>query len=243
MKLYGFKIIIKGKRACFTRPELKTERVSYDVPTPGALEGLLKSIYWKPAIRYVIDRIVVFNEPRFDSMMRNEIDYKLSIGSVRNKMRDPATDLCIDPNQHRAQRNTYFLTNVCYGVEFHFEMTGLQSEKPDSTPMKYYSIISERLKAGSYYKRPCLGCRDFPADSVTLVDAFDMSMMEESLRNKEDVDLGVMAYRVHFLDNGIPKDNDWKKKRFSDKAVTKYYRPHMKSGVIDVAEYPIYGGS
>ena len=57
---YGFKIIVEGDYACFTRPELKVERVSYDVPPPGALEGMLKSIYWKPAIRYVIDRIIVF---------------------------------------------------------------------------------------------------------------------------------------------------------------------------------------
>ena len=57
---YGFKIMIKGDYAAFTRPEMKVERVSYDVPTPGALEGLIKSVYWKPAIRYVIDKIIVF---------------------------------------------------------------------------------------------------------------------------------------------------------------------------------------
>ena len=58
---YGFRIIVEGDYACFTRPELKVERVSYDVPPPGALEGMLKSVYWKPAIRYVIDRIIVFH--------------------------------------------------------------------------------------------------------------------------------------------------------------------------------------
>ena len=62
---YGFKIIVEGDYACFTRPELKVERVSYDVPTPGALEGMLKSVYWKPAIRYVIDKIIVFQEIDF----------------------------------------------------------------------------------------------------------------------------------------------------------------------------------
>ena len=68
---YGFKVMIEAERACFTRPELKVERCSYDVPTPGALEGLLKSVYWKPAIRYVIDRIIVFNPIRFINVRRN----------------------------------------------------------------------------------------------------------------------------------------------------------------------------
>ena len=63
--MYGFKIIIEGDYACFTRPEMKVERVSYDVPPPGAIEGILKSIYWKPAIRYVIDKIIIFNPIEF----------------------------------------------------------------------------------------------------------------------------------------------------------------------------------
>ncbi|MBQ9877159.1 MAG: type I-C CRISPR-associated protein Cas5, partial [Campylobacter sp.] len=72
----SFKIVVSGDFACFTRPELKVERVSYDVPTPSALEGLLKSIYWKPAIRYDIDEIVVFNPINFINIRRNEIKEK-----------------------------------------------------------------------------------------------------------------------------------------------------------------------
>ena len=70
---YGFKMVVEGDYACFTRPELKVERVSYDVPTPGALEGMLKSYYWKPAIRYVIDKIIVFQPIDFVSIRRNEV--------------------------------------------------------------------------------------------------------------------------------------------------------------------------
>ena len=62
---YGFKIIVTGDYACFSRPEMKVERVSYDVPTPSALEGLVKSIYWKPAVHYQINKIVVFNPIEF----------------------------------------------------------------------------------------------------------------------------------------------------------------------------------
>lgn len=70
---YGFKVLVEGDYACFTRPELKVERVSYDVPTPGALEGMLKSVYWKPAVRYVIDKIIVFHPIDFINIRRNEV--------------------------------------------------------------------------------------------------------------------------------------------------------------------------
>ena len=83
---YGFKIIVEGDYACFTRPELKVERVSYDVPPPGALEGMLKSVYWKPAIRYVIDRIVVFHPIHFVNIRRNEVKDKVLYSAVRRRM-------------------------------------------------------------------------------------------------------------------------------------------------------------
>ena len=83
---YGFKIIAEGDYACFTRPELKVERVSYDVPPPGALEGMLKSVYWKPAIRYVIDRIVVFHPIDFINIRRNEVKDKVLYSAVKSRM-------------------------------------------------------------------------------------------------------------------------------------------------------------
>ena len=84
----SIKVIVSGKRACFTRPEMKAERVSYDVPTPGALEGLLKSIYWKPAMRYVIDRIIVFNPIAFTSVRRNEVKSKVKLGKIKAQMKE-----------------------------------------------------------------------------------------------------------------------------------------------------------
>ena len=80
---YGFKIIVTGDYACFARPERKVERVSYDVPTPSALEGLIKSIYWKPAVRYEINKIVVFNPIEFTNIRRNEVKDKLLLSSVK----------------------------------------------------------------------------------------------------------------------------------------------------------------
>lgn len=83
---YGFKVMIEGDYALFSRPELKVERVSYDVPPPGALEGLLKSIYWKPAIRYVIDKIIVFHPIEFINIRRNEVKDKILYSAVKNRM-------------------------------------------------------------------------------------------------------------------------------------------------------------
>lgn len=92
---YGFRVMIDGDYACFTRPELKVERVSYDVPTPGALEGLLKSVYWKPSIRYVIDKIIVFNPIDFVNIRRNEVKEKVLLSAVKNQMKGKGADPCI----------------------------------------------------------------------------------------------------------------------------------------------------
>ena len=83
---YGFKILVEGEYALFTRPEFKVERVSYDVPTVSAMEGLIKSIYWKPAIRIVIDKIVVFHPIRFINIRRNEVSQKVPLATVKKQM-------------------------------------------------------------------------------------------------------------------------------------------------------------
>ena len=87
--------MIKGDYAAFTRPEMKVERVSYDVPTPGALEGLIKSVYWKPAIRYVIDKIIVFNPITFINVRRNEVKEKIKLQSVQKSMKNGTGDATI----------------------------------------------------------------------------------------------------------------------------------------------------
>ena len=106
---YGFKVIAEGDYACFTRPEMKVERVSYDVPTPGALEGMLKSVYWKPAIRYVIDEIVVFNRINFMNIRRNEIKEKLNLSAAKKQMSGKANDISIYASENRTQRASMIL--------------------------------------------------------------------------------------------------------------------------------------
>lgn len=234
---YGFRIMVEGDYACFTRPELKVERVSYDVPTPGAMEGLLKSIYWKPAIRYVIDRIIVFQPIEFANIRRNEVKDKVLLSAVKKQMKGKGADPCIYTSESRSQRAAMVLKNVKYGIEFHFEMTGERSDNEDEDEKKHFNIIKRRLEKGQCFRTPCLGCSEFPAKRIELVDEFDESLISEAVIRMGDVDLGFMSYRVEFEDGGKPVNGDWENPKFSDKASTIYYRPHMVKGVIDVRKY------
>lgn len=234
---YGFKIVIDGDYALFTRPEMKAERVSYDVPTPGALAGILKSVYWKPAIRYVIDKIVVFNPINFINVRRNEVKNKLLLSAVKRQMKNKEEDISIYTSDCRNQRASMILKDVKYGIEFHFELTGIQSEHEDETEAKHYNIIKRRLERGQQFRTPCFGCSEFPVRSIALVEDFDMQSISSEIVNAGDVDLGFMSYEVKFEDGGIPVNGDWENPKFSDKASTLYYRPHMIRGIIDVAKY------
>lgn len=229
---YGLKIIVEGDYACYTRPEMKVERVSYDIPTPGALEGLLKCIYWKPAIRYVIDKIIVFNPIEFVNIRRNEKNEKVSVRSVmkqKKEKNDNIADFTI------SQRTAMMLKNVKYGIEFHFEMTGLKSTNDDESEAKHYNILLRRLKNGQCFRQPSLGLRELAVRSIKPVDEFCKEEISDEL--KGDFDMGFMLYGMKFQDGGVPKNNDWDNPVFSDNADAVYYRPHMIDGVIDVKKY------
>lgn len=234
---FGLKVMLDGRYGCFARPELKVERCSYDVPTPGALEGMLKSVYWKPAIRYVIDRIIVFHPIRFTNIRRNELKDKVSSSAMLSKMNHGFKDPVIYADQSRNQRASMVLTNVRYGVEFHFEMTGFKSEHDDDTEKKHLCILRRRLEKGQYFRTPCMGCAEFPVRKIELVDSFPMDEIDPEILALGDVDLGYMLYRMEFQDGGKPLNGDWENPVFSDRAAALYYRPHMIYGVIDVEKY------
>ncbi len=233
----GFKIMAKGDYALFTRPEMKLERVSYDVPPPGALEGMLKSVYWKPAIRYVIDKIIIFNPINFVNVRRNELKDKVSFLKVKSQMNGKGSDPCIYTSEERTQRASMLLKDVEYGIEFHFEMTGIRSDRDDEDEKKHYNIIKRRLEKGQYFRLPCFGCSEFPVKSIELVEDFDFSRISSEILSMGDYDFGFMSYRVNFEDDGTKITDDWNSHVFSDKAVTEYYRPHMVGGIIDIQKY------
>ncbi len=231
---YGFKIVVEGDYALFTRPEMKVERVSYDVPTVSAMEGLIKSIYWKPAIKIIIDKIIVFNPIKFMNVRRNELKNKILLSAVKSQMNGRGScELYAD--KERTQRASMILKDVKYGIQFHFEMTGLKSEHDDESEEKHYNIMLRRLKNGQCFRQPCLGCREFSVKKLELVETFDLTQV--SLELKGDIDLGFMLYGLQFEDGGKPLNGDWLNPEFSDKADALYYRPHMIDGVIDVGQY------
>lgn len=231
-----FRIIAEGDFACFTRPELKVERVSYDVPTPGALEGMLKSIYWKPAIRYAIDKIVVFNPIKFVNIRRNEVKNKVDYQKMKKQsMGDTRSDPCIYTSEVRSQRNSLVLKNVRYGVEFHIEQTGKRNERELSEcdpQKKHEGELERRINKGQYFRTPCFGCAEFSVKNIVLVESFPLR--EVSDENTGVRDLGFMLDRMEFADHGDPVNNDWENPKFRDKATAHFYRPVMHDGVIDV---------
>ncbi|MDH7514117.1 MAG: type I-C CRISPR-associated protein Cas5c [Clostridiales bacterium] len=150
-----FHIRARGPEACFTRPELKVERVSYEVMTPSAARGLLEAIFWKPAINWQVERIHVLNEIRFNQLKRNEVSTKLS-------PRGDHAHFYADDAQNRAQRNTLFLRAVDYIIDAHFVLTEKKGERDNLA--KFVDMFQRRLEKSQHYHQPYLGCREFVAE-------------------------------------------------------------------------------
>lgn len=217
---YGIKIIVEGDYALFSRPEMKVERVSYDVPTPSALVGLISGIYWHPGVRYIIDRIHVLKPIHFVNIRRNEVSEKLLPSAVKRQMDGLNGDISIYTKECISQRASLLLKDVRYGVEVHFELTDEKDE--EQSPEKCYNILLRRLRKGQHFAQPCLGCREFPA-RVALTEEIPQSPITG------DIDLGYMLYDLQYK-----KDKDG---NCLDSADPRFYRPHMVNGVIDVAKY------
>lgn len=159
---YGVALRVTGERACFTRPEMKVERVSYDVLTPSAARGILEAIHWKPAIRWVIDRIHVLKPIRFQSIRRNEVGSKVPAGTVRAAMKRGDLDgLSLIVENDRQQRAATILVDVDYLIEAHFELTA-RAEATDSEG-KHLDMFNRRAERGQCFHQPCLGTREFAA--------------------------------------------------------------------------------
>lgn len=150
-----------GDYACFTRPEMKTERVSYDVITPSAARGLLESIYWHPGLRWVIDRIRVCAPIRFTNLRRNEVKSTVSARSARTMMERGKGELYLVTSQDIQQRAAMLLRDVRYVIDAHFDMTHQASASDNDG--KFQDIIKRRIKRGQFYSQPYFGCREFPA--------------------------------------------------------------------------------
>ncbi len=159
---HGIKLRVSGDYALFTRPELKVERVSYDVMTPSAARGILDAIHWKPAITWVIDAIHVLKPIRFQSIRRNEVGHKAPAGKIKTAMNQGHLDglrLLVDDD--RQQRASTLLIQVDYVIEAHFVLTDRAGAEDNAG--KHLDIFNRRALRGQCFHQPCLGTREFPA--------------------------------------------------------------------------------
>ncbi len=204
---HGIKLKVWGNYACFTRPEMKVERVSYDVMTPSAARGILEAIYWKPAIRWVIDRIHVLNPIRFGNIRRNELSSRLALGTVKVAMVDGCSPVEVLIEKDRQQRASLVLREVAYVIEAHFGFPG----EEDHNPPKHKEIFERRASKGQCFHHPYLGCREFPAHFEP-VEGIPPSS------HKGLKDLGWMLLDIDF-EKGME---------------ARFFRATMNNGMIDV---------
>jgi len=191
---YGINIRVRGKYALFTRPEMKVERVSYDVITPSAARGIIEAIYWKPAIRWVIDKIHVLREIEFTNIRRNEVSDKVSTDKALQIMKGSNERFYLAATEKRQQRASMVLRDVDYVIQAHFELVP-EKAGPDDTEEKHYNIILRRLRKGQYFSPPCLGTREFGARVELIEDGLIPCSPLEDVR-----DLGWMLYDLDFSD-------------------------------------------
>lgn len=195
---YGIRLRVSGRFALFVRPELKVERVSYDVMTPSAERGILEAIHWKPAIRWSIDAIHVLKPIRFQSIRRNEVGAKAPVGKIRSAMKSGEIgDLTLVVEDNRQQRASTVLVDVDYVIAAHFDMTAKAG--PDDNPAKHAESFSRRARKGQCFHQPCLGTREFPADFSLIEPEEPMPVVAEQDRSATlgfgaPRDLGLMLY-------------------------------------------------
>ena len=158
----SIKLEVWGDYALFTRPEMKVERVSYDVMTPSAARGLIEAIYWHPGIQWTIDRIIVCNPIRFTNIRRNEVKATVSARAARTVMEHGTGELFLSASENIQQRAALVLRDVRYVIEAHFDMTA--NAAPSDNSGKFQDIAKRRIRKGQFYHQPYFGCREFPAN-------------------------------------------------------------------------------
>lgn len=227
---------VQGDFACFTRPEMKVERVSYDVITPSASRAIFESILWKPAIRWIPTKIEVLAPIRWISIRRNEVGSKVSVSNIRTAMKHGSGTLGLFVEEDRQQRAGLFLRDVRYRLHARFEMTENdhrgnhfhlsntlqnQDETADAqranTPEKFLFMFERRANKGQCINQPYLGCREFACD-FRLVE----NLSGEPEPVQETRELGWMLYDMDFRNQEDP--------------MPQFYNARMKNGVIEVPD-------
>lgn len=208
-----------GDYACFSRPEMKVERVSYDVMTPSAARGLLEAIYWHPGLTWVIDRIHVCSPIRFTNIRRNEVKDTISLKKAETILKNGG-DFYLSTSESIQQRAAMVLRDVHYVIEAHFQMTVKAS--PSDNPGKFRDIMRRRLEKGQFYHQPYFGVREFPAN---FRPCQTIPPCPESLYG--EVDLGWMLLDLDYQD---PQN-----------ITPKFFRAVLRDGVLEVPSMDAQG--
>lgn len=227
---------VSGDFACFTRPEMKVERVSYDVMTPSAARAVFEAIIWKPAIRWRVTKIEVLKPIKWISVRRNEVGAVASTRNVQTAMSTGSGDLGIYVEDERQQRAGLFLRDVAYRIHAHFELRDPSFHKPhfpylskgpissgeddllalpDNNAVKFMSMFERRASRGQCVNQPYLGCREF-ACAFRLVEEMPM----EPKPIQETKDLGWMLYDLDYTDPADPKP--------------RFFQARLENGIVTV---------
>lgn len=228
---------VSGDYACFTRPEMKVERVSYDVITPSAARAVFEAILWKPAIRWVPTKVEVLAPIRWTSVRRNEVASKVSVSSVKSAMNSGAGALGLYVEDDRQQRAGLFLRDVKYRLHARLEMTGrdhrpyyprlvgvvqdAEDEKLHRQPnseAKFMNMFERRAKKGQCVNQPYLGCREFSCDFRLVED-----MNDEPPPIDETRQLGWMLYDMDFTNPADP--------------MPRFFNARMENGVVEIPDW------
>lgn len=236
MKSYCLEV--SGPFACFTRPEMKVERVSYDVITPSAARAVFEAILWKPAIRWRVAKIEVLKPIRWINLRRNEVGAKASVRNAEQAMAAGRGELGLYVEDERQQRAGLFLRDVAYRLHAHLvflpgrpphkpnfpHLAGqpvcrdeAEAERQPESLAKYLSMFERRAAKGQCVNQPYLGCREFAAD-FRLVDGAQATPPIDETR-----DLGFM---LHDLDFGA-----------AGGIAPRFFRAQMNHGVIEVPAF------
>jgi CRISPR-associated protein Cas5d len=228
----SIKLHIWGDFACFTRPEMKAERVSYDVITPSAARGILEAIYWKPQIRWVVDKIHVLNPIRFTNIRRNEVGKKMPSPDkkVMSGEKQPSVILIEDERQ---QRSSLILTSVAYIIEARMDLLDRRFEKDgpeipaNEAAGKHLEMFNRRARKGQFFHHPCLGTREFPASFALIETESDIPTPHPDLSGQKE--LGFMLHDIEF-------DQDPRTKKVKS-TTPRFFRAEMKDGIITVPPF------
>jgi CRISPR-associated protein Cas5d len=206
---------VSGPFACFTRPEMKVERVSYDVITPSAARAVFEAILWKPAIRWHVRKIEVLQPIRWINLRRNEVSSVVSVSNIKKAMNGTPVDLSIyaDDSSERTQRAGLFLRDVAYRL--HADLEFLRERDPEAMAVKYQEMFERRAAKGQCVNQPYLGCREFAA-AFRLID----DPAAEPPPIQETHDLGYMLYDLDFTNPADPSP--------------RFFRARMDQGVVAV---------